>query len=33
MRRVRYHIYFTVSHRIVTIIAIWHTSRGSMPKL
>lgn len=29
--RVRYHVYFTVGETVVTIIAVWHASRGSRP--
>jgi plasmid stabilization system protein ParE len=31
LRRVRYHVYFTVGESAVTILAIWHASRGSDP--
>jgi plasmid stabilization system protein ParE len=31
LRRVRYNVYFTVDHSMVTIIAVWHASRGTLP--
>jgi plasmid stabilization system protein ParE len=33
--RIRYHLYYSVSHetKTVEILALWHTSRGSTPKL
>jgi plasmid stabilization system protein ParE len=33
--RIRYHLYYSVSHEsgAVEILALWHTSRGSSPKL
>jgi plasmid stabilization system protein ParE len=33
--RIRYHLYYSVSRetRVVKILALWHTSRGSAPTL
>jgi plasmid stabilization system protein ParE len=31
LRRVRYHVYFTIEASSVTVIAVWHASRGSDP--
>jgi plasmid stabilization system protein ParE len=31
LRRVRYNVYFTVDHPTVSIIAVWHASRGTLP--
>jgi plasmid stabilization system protein ParE len=33
LRRIRYAVYFTVEGSTVLILAVWHTSRGSMPEL
>ena len=33
MKRVRYYVYFTITDEIVTIVAVWHTSRGAPPAL
>lgn len=35
LNRIHYHLYYCVSHEseTVEILAIWHTSRGRLPKL
>jgi plasmid stabilization system protein ParE len=35
LRRTRYHVYYIVEERqrVVTVLAVWHTSRGSGPPL
>jgi plasmid stabilization system protein ParE len=35
LRRIRYHIYYSVSeaHETVTVLAFWHSSRGTRPRL
>lgn len=33
LRRVRYNVYFTVEEASVTILAVWHSSRGHVPSL
>lgn len=31
LRRVRYSVFFTVTEKTVTILAVWHSSRGDTP--
>jgi plasmid stabilization system protein ParE len=31
LRRVRYNVYFTVEQSTVSILAVWHASRGTLP--
>lgn len=33
LRRVRYFLYYTFDTQTVTVIAVWHTSRGNSPDL
>lgn len=33
MRRVRYYVYFTFTDETVTVLALWHSSRGSSPEV
>lgn len=35
LRRVRYHLYYVPSHdeRVVIVLALWHSSRGTEPEL
>lgn len=33
LARIRYHLYYRVSRAQVEVLALWHTSRGSAPKL
>jgi plasmid stabilization system protein ParE len=31
LRRVRYYVYFTIADPTVTIVAVWHARRGTLP--
>lgn len=31
MLRTRYHVYYTFSESVVTVLAVWHARRGSSP--
>ena len=33
IRRIRYYLYYRVTEKAIDILALWHTSRGTLPRL
>jgi plasmid stabilization system protein ParE len=33
LERIRFHVYYRVSGDMIEILAVWHGSRGSLPKI